>query len=69
MHKPRKNILDRFIDKFSLEDLKKRVWLITIIGFILCLAIVVGGYFFLNTDYAIEAGYTPVPFWKLLWIE
>ncbi len=64
----KKNMLDRLINNFSAEDLKKRVWAMTLVGLILCAAIAVGGYFFLNFDFTVEAGVPAEPFWKLLWM-
>jgi quinol-cytochrome oxidoreductase complex cytochrome b subunit len=63
------NVLDRLIDQFSYKDLRKRVWAIAIVGFVLCAAIAIGGYFFLNTDFTVTAGFPSVPFWKLLWMS
>jgi len=64
----RKNILDRLIDEFSSKDLKKRVLVVTLLGFAICVAIAIGGYFFLNASFTVEAGYPKVPFWQLLWM-
>jgi Na+/proline symporter len=64
----KKNILDRFIENFSSEDLKRRVWAITMLGMLICVAIGVGGYFFVTTNFTVEAGAQQVPFWKLLWM-
>jgi len=63
------NVLDRLIDQFSSKDLRKRVWTIAIVGFVLCTAIAIGGYFFLNTSFTVETSYPSVPFWKLLWLS
>lgn len=64
----KKNVLDRFIDQFSSTDLQKRVLAVTLLGFAICLAIAIGGYFFLKTSYSVEAGYPKVPYWQLLWM-
>jgi len=63
-----KNILDRLIDDFSSEDLKKRVWGMTLLGLAICAAIAIGSYFFLNYNFTVEAGGPETPFWKLLWM-
>lgn len=68
MQEPKKNALDRLIDNFSSGGLKKRVWAIIVMGVLICVAIVVGGYFFMIHDFTVEAGQPAVPFWKLLWM-
>ena len=60
--------MDRLIDDFSAKDLKKRVWAVTLLGIAICVAIVVGGYFFVITNFTVETGTPAVPFWKLLWM-
>lgn len=64
----KKNILDRFIENFSSEDLKRRVWAMTLLGVLICAAICVGGYLFVTMNFTVEAGLPQVPFWKLLWM-
>lgn len=47
------NIFDRFLDSFSMTDLKKRVWLVIAIGIILCTGTLAGGTYFLTRTYTI----------------
>lgn len=63
-----KSLFDRFIDEFSSVDLRSRVWRVTIIGLILCLAGLTAGYLFFNTSFVIEAGRPAIAFWKMLWM-
>lgn len=68
MEKIKKNILDRLIDDFSSEDLKRRVWGVTLMGLAICAAIAIAGYIFLNYNFTVAAGGPEIPFWKLLWM-
>lgn len=68
MQESKKNLLDRFVDEFSMVELKRRVTSVTLIGIILCIAVIVGAYFFLNTHFQVQAGGPQTPFWKLLWM-
>jgi len=68
MQNLKKNVLDRLIDDFSAKDMKKRVWGVTLLGIAICIAIVIGGYFFIIINFTVEAGTPPVPYWKLLWM-
>lgn len=47
------NIFDRFLDSFSMTDLKKRVWLVIAIGIALCIATLAGGTYFLTRTHTI----------------
>lgn len=64
----KKNMLDRFIDNFSSEDLKRRVWAVTVMGILVCAAAAVGGYLFVHLNFRLEPGGEALPFWKLLWM-
>lgn len=66
MSKVKQNILDRLVASFSEADLKKRVWLVTVIGFVLCIVIAVSAYFFLNWQFKVTAETPPQSYWKLL---
>ena len=66
--KEKRNILDKLVDEFSQVELKKRAWLVTLIGLGICVTVLIAAYFFFNTDFEVVYGETPTPFWKLLWI-
>jgi Na+/proline symporter len=68
MSKVKQNILDRLVTSFSETDLKKRVWLVTVIGFALCVIIAVSAYFFLNWQFKVTPETAPQSYWKLLWM-
>ncbi len=65
----KKNILDKLVDEFSQTELKKRVWLIAAIGFVICAITVLAAYFFFSSEFVVKYGETPIPYWKMLWLN
>ena len=62
------DLFDRFIDEFSLRELKSRVWAVVLIGVLLS-GLAIGGVLFLATrtfHIADEPGLESVPFGDLL---
>lgn len=47
------NLFDRFLDTFSMTDLKKRVRAVVAGGIALCIAAIAGGAYFLSATYSI----------------
>lgn len=64
-----KNILDKLVDEFSQTELKKRVWFIALIGFVLCAFAIAAGYIFFNAEFMVKYGETQMPYWKMFWLK
>jgi hypothetical protein len=65
---PKSNLFDRFIDQFSARELKSRVWVVVLLGFILCGVSGVAGWWLLTHQFYVsdEPGMESVKFIDLL---
>ena len=65
---PTPNLFDRFIEQFSSRGLKSRVWIVVLLGFVLCAVSGVAGWLLLTHQFYVadEPGMESVKFIDLL---
>lgn len=61
-------LFDRFIDQFSMRDLKSRVWLVIALGFVLIAIAATAGWWLFSHQFFVadKPGLESVRFFKLL---